>query len=85
MKSVICSLGFIKPLIEGLESIKDSMVFHAGTKHRGAKILTNGGRVLAVTSFGMDKNQALQTSLDRIDKISFRDMYYRRDIGFDLL
>ena len=71
--------------IKGLESVKDSMVFHAGAKQSGAKILTNGGRVLAVTSFGMDKNQAVQTSLNSIDKISFRDMYYRRDIGFDLL
>jgi len=70
--------------IFGLENITDSIVFHAGTKQENQKIITNGGRVLAFTSFGKDFKQALQTSYKNIEKIHFDNMYYRKDIGFDL-
>jgi len=70
--------------IFGLENITDSIVFHAGTKQENQKIITNGGRVLAITSFGKDFKQALQTSYKNIEKIHFDNMYYRKDIGFDL-
>ncbi len=70
--------------ITGIENIQDSMVFHAGTKLEDNKILTNGGRVIAMTSFGEDFREALKTSYKNIDKLHFENMYYREDIGFDL-
>jgi phosphoribosylamine--glycine ligase len=70
--------------ITGLETIKDSIVFHSGTKIEGNKIVTNGGRVLAITSFGDTLEEALLTSYHTIDKIHFDKMNYRKDIGFDL-
>jgi phosphoribosylamine--glycine ligase len=70
--------------ISGLENIKDALVFHAGTKLVDGKVLTNGGRVLAVTSFGEDFRQALDQSYKNIEKIKFDKMNYRKDIGFDL-
>lgn len=70
--------------ISGIENIEDSIVFHAGTKEESGKILTNGGRVIAVTSFGNDFKEALKTSYKNIDKLHFEKMYFRRDIGFDL-
>jgi phosphoribosylamine--glycine ligase len=70
--------------IQGLQTVNESMVFHAGTKRDGNRIVTSGGRVLAVTSLAQNKNEALQQSLNAILKLSFKDMYYRRDIGFDL-
>lgn len=70
--------------ITGFEKIQDSMVFHAGTKLEDNKILTNGGRVIAMTSFGEDFREALKTSYKNIDKLHFENMYYREDIGFDL-
>jgi phosphoribosylamine--glycine ligase len=70
--------------ISGLENIKDALVFHAGTKLVEGKVLTNGGRVLAVTSFGEDFRQALDQSYKNIEKIKFDKMNYRKDIGFDL-
>ncbi len=70
--------------ITGLESIADSIIFHAGTKLSGDKVLSNGGRVLAVTSFGEDFKQALKKSYKNIEKIHFDKMNYRKDIGFDL-
>ncbi len=70
--------------ISGLEKVKDSFVFHAGTKYEGDKILTNGGRVLAVTSLDSDFRMALKKSYQNIEKLSFDRMNYRRDIGFDL-
>ena len=70
--------------ISGLESIKDSLIFHAGTKLVDGKVLTNGGRVLAVTSFGEDFRQALDQSYRNIEKIKFDKMNYRKDLGFDL-
>jgi phosphoribosylamine--glycine ligase len=71
-------------IISGIENVKDSIVFHAGTKNQDHKILTNGGRVLAVTSYGNDFKEALKTSYKNISKIQFEGMYYRKDIGFDL-
>jgi phosphoribosylamine--glycine ligase len=70
--------------ITGLEKVDDSIIFHAGTKFSGDKILTSGGRVLAVTSFGEDFRQALKKSYKNIEQIHFDKMNYRKDIGFDL-
>lgn len=71
-------------IIEGLDTVLDSNVFHAGTKMVDGKVLTAGGRVLAVTSFGKNMKEALQTSYNNINKINFENSYYRKDIGFDL-
>ena len=71
-------------LIHGSESINDSIVFYAGTKREGEQLLTNGGRVLAITSYGKDYQQALQISKANAEKVDFEGKYYRRDIGFDL-
>ncbi len=70
--------------IHGLEEVSDSLVFHAGTELKDGKILTNGGRVLAITSFGDDFKEALKSSYTNIDKICFDKMNFRKDIGFDL-
>lgn len=70
--------------ISGLEKINDSIVFHAGTDTKDNKILTNGGRVLAVTSFGNDFKEAIKKSYQNIEKLHFNKMYYRKDIGLDL-
>jgi len=71
-------------VITGIENISDSIVFHAGTKSYKNQILTNGGRVLAVTSFGKNFKTALKKSYQNIKKIHFDKMNYRKDIGFDL-
>ena len=71
-------------VITGFENITDSLVFHAGTQLIEGKVLTNGGRVLAVTSFGKDFNEALETSYRNKKKLKFNRMYYRKDLGFDL-
>ena len=71
--------------ISGLDQIQDSIVFHAGTKTENGKVLTNGGRVLAVTSYGNDYQEAVKKSYQNIEKLHFDTMYYRKDIGFDLL
>ncbi|WP_350293407.1 phosphoribosylamine--glycine ligase [uncultured Croceitalea sp.] len=70
--------------ISGLEKINESLVYHAGTKSHNGKVQTNGGRVLAVTSYGSSYKDALQTSYKNIKEIDFEGMYYRKDIGFDL-
>ena len=70
--------------IYGIEDCSESIVFHAGTKNQSGQILTNGGRVLAVTSFGENHREALTKSYNSLKKISFEGMYYRKDIGFDL-
>ena len=70
--------------ISGFEEVKDSIVFHAGTSEENGKILTNGGRVLAITSFGNDYKQALKKSYQNADKLHFDKMYFRKDLGFDL-
>ena len=71
--------------ILGLENIEDSIVFHAGTKLANEKVVTNGGRVIAITSFGDNFQEAIKKSYQNIDKLHFDKMYYRKDIGFDLL
>lgn len=71
-------------VINGLETVENSIPFHAGTTLVNNKILTNGGRVIAVTSYGDDYKQALKQSYQSIDKISFDNMNFRKDIGFDL-
>lgn len=71
--------------ISGLESVEHSIVFHAGTaRNAEGEVITSGGRVLAVTSWGNTKDEALAQSFANIGRISFRNSYYRRDIGFDL-
>lgn len=70
--------------ITGIDNVKDSIVFHAGTKEENGKILTNGGRVLAVTSFGENHEEATKKSYESLEKISFDKMNYRKDIGKDL-
>jgi phosphoribosylamine--glycine ligase len=70
--------------ISGLENIKDSIVFHAGTKLENGKVVTNGGRVIAITSFGESFQEAIKKSYQNIDKLNFDKMYFRKDIGFDL-
>jgi len=71
--------------IYGLNAVSDSIVFHAGTKADGPAVTTNGGRVLAVTSFGKDLPSALKRSYDSLAKIEFEKSYYRSDIGYDVL
>jgi phosphoribosylamine--glycine ligase len=71
--------------ISGINSVEDSLIFHAGTKtNDSGEIVTNGGRVIAVTSYGEDYNKALKKSYENISKIDFDGMNYRKDIGFDL-
>ena len=71
-------------VISGIESVSDSIVFHAGTKMADGQIVTNGGRVLAVTSYGDNFKEAIQKSYHNIGKLNFDNMYFRKDIGFDL-
>ena len=71
-------------IISGLENIEESLVFHAGTKQVNADIVSNGGRVLAITSFGDTCEEAIKKSYQNINKLHFDRMYYRKDIGFDL-
>lgn len=70
--------------ILGTENVTDSIIFHAGTKEESGKVLTNGGRVLAITSYGKDFKEALKQSYKSIEKICFDKMNFRTDIGFDL-
>ena len=72
-------------LISGLENIKKSIVFHAGTSIKNNTVVTNGGRVIAVTSIAESIQKALEISYDSIDTIHFEKMNYRKDIGFDLV
>ena len=71
--------------MHGLEEVENSILFHAGTKSIDDKIVTNGGRVIAVTSFGRDMESALSKSFENAERIAFDDKYYRKDIGADLL
>mgnify|MGYP003637132808 FL=1 len=70
--------------IKGFDSIEDSLVFHAGTTLKNGKVVTNGGRVMAITSFGSDFKSALSKSYQNVAKLSFEGMNYRKDLGFDL-
>jgi phosphoribosylamine--glycine ligase len=71
-------------IILGIKNIEDSIVFHAGTTIKDEKIVTNGGRVLAITSMDLDYKMALKKSYQNIEKLHFDTMNYRKDIGFDL-
>ena len=68
--------------VKGLENTE--LVFHAGTRLEGEQVVTNGGRVLAATSFGESFNEAVTKSFETLEKINFEGMHYRKDIGFDL-
>ena len=70
--------------ITGIENVEGSIVFHAGTTTKDGQVVTNGGRVIAVSSYGKDKATALQKSFEEAQKILFTDKYFRRDIGADL-
>lgn len=70
--------------ITGLDQIDGSIVFHAGTAFRDGNVVTSGGRVIAVSSYGRNKAEALQKSFTEAQKIKFTDKYFRRDIGQDL-
>ncbi len=70
--------------ISGIREIEDSIVFHAGTKLDGDKVVTSGGRVIALTSLHEDYKKALKKSYQSADKLHFDKMYFRKDIGFDL-
>ena len=71
-------------IISGLETIEDSIVFHAGTKLDNGNVVSNGGRVLTVTSYGNDFQEAIKKSYQNIAKLNFDKMYFRKDIGNDL-
>lgn len=70
--------------ISGLEETGDSIIFHSGTKREDNQIVTAGGRVLAVTSYGENKEDALKKSFEIAQKIQFQDKYFRKDIGQDI-
>ena len=71
-------------VITGFDTSEGSLVFHAGTALKDNQVVTSGGRVMAITSFGNSIEEALAKSYSNIDKIHFDKMNYRRDIGFDL-
>lgn len=71
-------------VISGLENVEGSIAFHAGTKLDNGNVVTSGGRVIAVTSYGSDFKEAIKKSYQNIDKLNFDKMYFRKDIGFDL-
>lgn len=70
--------------ITGLDQVQDSIVFHAGTTEKDGAVVTNGGRVIAVTSYGENFSEALKQSYKNVEKINFDKKYYRTDLGFDL-
>jgi phosphoribosylamine--glycine ligase len=71
-------------VISGTENVIESIVFHAGTSIKNGNIVSNGGRVIAVSSYGKTMNDALKCSYTNAEKIDFEGKYYRKDLGFDL-
>lgn len=71
-------------VIHGVAEVKDSIVFHAGAKYDGTRLLTNGGRVLAISSYGKNIKDAVNKSYESISNIAYDEMYFRKDIGFDV-
>ena len=71
-------------IIKNLEKVKDSILFYAGARREGDNVFTNGGRVISVSSYGSDNDQALSKSYQNARLISFNKKHYRSDIGFDL-
>src|SRR5574344_181068 len=70
--------------ITGIDTVDGSVVFHSGTTLKDGQIVTNGGRVISVSSYGTNKEDALKKSFEEAKKIEFKDKYVRRDIGSDL-
>ena len=70
--------------IKGLQAIEGSIAFHAGAQLQNGKVITSGGRVMAITSYGNTYQEAIKKSYQNIEKLHFDKMYYRKDIGFDL-
>lgn len=70
--------------ITGLEDVEDSIIFHSGTALKDNKVVSNGGRVIAISSYGKDKEEALRRSFETANRIQFTDKYFRKDIGQDL-
>ena len=70
--------------ISGIENITESIPFHAGAALKDGKVVTSGGRVMAITSYGDSYKEAIKKSYQNIEKLHFDKMYYRKDIGFDL-
>lgn len=71
-------------VIEGLDKVKDSVLFHAGTQMKDGNVVTSGGRVIAVCSYGQNREEALAKSFEGARLVNFKDKYFRRDIGQDL-
>jgi len=71
-------------VMTGIDGVENSIVFHAGTKNSEGNLVTNGGRVMALTSFGDDFKSAVAQSLENAEKVDFEGKYFRKDIGFDL-
>lgn len=71
-------------VIEGLDKVKDSVLFHAGTQLKDGNVVTSGGRVIAVCSYGQNREEALAKSFEGARLVNFKDKYFRRDIGQDL-
>lgn len=70
--------------ITGLDQVEDCVVFHSGTAMKDGQVVTNGGRVIAVSCYGKDKEEALAKCYNEAQKIQFTDKYFRSDIGSDL-
>jgi phosphoribosylamine--glycine ligase len=71
-------------VISGLDQVEGSIIFHAGTAQKDGNVVTAGGRVMTVSSYGNSKDEALAQSFKEAQKINYEGKYFRRDIGFDL-
>jgi phosphoribosylamine---glycine ligase len=72
-------------IITGIEKVKNSFAFHAGTAQKDGKVVTAGGRVLSVSSYGETISEALKTAYQNASVIQYEGSYYRKDLGFDLV